>query len=272
MIHTKYLTEELQYLKNAAAYTVLSGARQRRKVLVNGCPKSGTTWMLRLLTSLPGYRAAGNFLGDIDRYGEVRPGDVVHGHDSYSERLWEILHRQGIAVILLVRDPRDQVVSRYHHARRDRLHPFHNEILELTLEDGLMASIEGGQRIRGVGSSIRFSEKWIREARDLHIVHYEELSANPVHEFRATVDYLEIALSTGLIESIVTRNRFERLSVGRKLWLQGRLPGHEDPQSHFRKGVVGDWMNCFNEDHLARFNELSGERLARLGYEPVSTL
>jgi hypothetical protein len=48
-------------------------------VLVNGSPKTGTTWMLKLVASFPGFRIARgyNFQGDFHRYhgGNTRRGD-----------------------------------------------------------------------------------------------------------------------------------------------------------------------------------------------------
>ena len=263
----KYLAEELEIARLSAGHRLSTLGSPLRKVLVNGCPKSGTTWMVKLLTSLSGYRTVGNFRGDFDRYRNVKPGDVVHGHDPYRQRLSELLAEEDVTVVMITRDPRDQAVSRLHHARRDSTHPFHEDILSMTLDEGLMASIDGGTSIRGVVSSIRFSENWIRNVPDLHVVSYEDLSENTVDQLRTTLNYLGIDLDSKLIRKIVDRNRFERLTVGRKLWIKARLPGEEDVQSHFRKGIVGDWKNHFSQAHKARFKELSGGKLVSMGYE-----
>lgn len=239
----------------------------RRKVLVNGCPKSGTTWMLRFVTNIPGYRDVGNFRGDIERYRTIEPGNVVHGHDPHTAHLWELLQGEGVRVVLLTRDPRDQAVSRFHHARRDESHPYHAEISSLSHEEGLMASIEGGARIRGVVGSIRFSEKWTLLGNEICVVRYEDLWADPTSELRRTLDFLGILTTEWLVRAIVERNRFERLSIGRQIWKRGRSPGSEDVNSHFRKGIVGDWKSYFGEAHISRFKELAGEELINLGYE-----
>jgi hypothetical protein len=61
--------------------------------LVNGSPKTGTTWMLRLISSLPGITISRsyNFQGEIQRYYVLLPGEVVHGHDKFTNKLWKIL-------------------------------------------------------------------------------------------------------------------------------------------------------------------------------------
>jgi hypothetical protein len=79
--------------------------------------------------------------------------------------------------------------------------------------------------------------------------------------------YLGIESNRALLESIVTRNRFERLTAGGKAWKAARKPGQENTTSHFRKGIVGDWRNHFKETHIQRFKELAGEALMEWGYE-----
>jgi hypothetical protein len=65
----------------------------------------------------------------------------------------------------------------------------------------------------------------------------------------------------------VSRNRFERLTVGRKFWQRARKQGEADPNSHFRKGIEGDWKNHLKPDHIARLKEVAGDKLIELGYE-----
>jgi hypothetical protein len=54
--------------------------------------------------------------------------------------------------------------------------------------------------------------------------------------------------------------RFEKKTGGRKA-------GETDVESHYRKGVAGDWINHFTEKHVAYFNDRFGDVLLRTGYE-----
>ncbi len=47
---------------------------------------------------------------------------------------------------------------------------------------------------------------------------------------------------------------------------RGRKPGQEDASSFFRKGVPDDWRQQLSPSQAARFRALSGDTLARLGY------
>jgi hypothetical protein len=59
---------------------------------------------------------------------------------------------------------------------------------------------------------------------------------------------------------IVEDKSFRRLSGGRS-------KGQENVQSHYRKGVPGDWKNHFSAEHRRLFKRRHGDLLIRLGYE-----
>lgn len=243
----------------------------KRRVLINGGTKTGTTWMLKMVTSVPGYYISSgyNFRGDIQRYNEVLPGEVIHGHDPYSDELWEILSRREIKVILMVRDPRDQAVSLMYHIERDSSHPQHNTFMELDKAGRLSMCI--GTDSSGFGGVSRWwhtlTKPWTDDTTKAICIRYEDLSANTYQELSKAFRHVGIPANNVLTRSIVKRNRFERLSRGRKIWQSGRVPGKEDKSSHYRKGIVGDWRNHFTDEHKRAFKEVNGDALIQLGYE-----
>jgi hypothetical protein len=263
--------EEFSYWMASFSYRInRSKRRANLGVLVNGSPKTGTTWMLRLVASLPDYRIANgyNFRGEIHRYHEVMPGEVVHGHDKFTQDLWEILRTKNIKVIHMMRDPRDQTVSRMFHVRRDPTHIWHDRLRKLSEDEALLACIEGRDGgLPGTLSMIKLTQSWLREGDKSICVRYENLRSNPFEEFQRVLGYLGIDVNLVLVQAIIEHNRFERLSVGRKVWKVARKPGQEDTSSHVRKGVIGDWRNHFREHHNRRYKELAGDALIELGYE-----
>jgi hypothetical protein len=242
------------------------------RVLVNGSPKTGTTWMLRLVASMPGLRIAQgyNFQGEIHRYYELSPGEVVHGHDKFTNELWEILQTKNIKVIHMMRDPRDQTVSRMFHIRRDTEHilEWHHRLREMGDDRALMACIEGrAGGLPGTVDMINLTKSWLDEGDKSLCVRFESMKSSPVEELIRVLGYLDFRVDDALVRAIVERNRFERLSVGRKFWKTARKPGQEDASSHVRKGIIGDWRNYFNESHIQRYKELAGQALIEFGYE-----
>jgi hypothetical protein len=262
--------EELGYSLTSLHYWLADGWRQqRRKVLVNGSPKTGTTWMLKMVESLPGYHTVGNFDGEISRYRDVQPGEVVHGHDWYTPELAEILAGSDVRAILMVRDPRDQLVSRVFHILRVTSHAWHQDLKSLSLDDALLLLIEGrdDQGLPGMRTMIELTQSWLVGAADVVCIRYEELLAETDREFRRVLKHLRISAPDSLVQSIVSRNQFERMTNGRKFWKQGRKQGQADPNSHFRKGITGDWKNHLKAIHVQKFKEVAGDKLIELGYE-----
>lgn len=272
----RFAAEDLEY-RFACWRHVQTSQDYLRVVLVNGSPKSGTTWMLRLISSVPGYQPAtglrdANFLLQTERYLEVQPGEVIHGHDPYTEELDGLLRSHEIKVVLVLRDPRDQAVSRAFHIRRSPYHPWRERLAGMSDDEALLACIEG-RAARGSGAlpgtkeMISLAQSW-RDAGDLYMcVKYEDLVADTVAAFHRVLQFILISMDERLVETIVERNRFERYTVGRKIWKTPRKSGEQDSQSFYRKGIVGDWKNHFKKEHIRRFKEIAGEALIELGYE-----
>jgi hypothetical protein len=73
------------------------------------------------------------------------------------------------------------------------------------------------------------------------------------------LDYLEILIPPSEFDKLCERHSFQRQTGGRE-------QGIEDQESHYRKGVPGDWRNYFDDSVMARFREVTGDSLERLGY------
>jgi hypothetical protein len=269
-----YTGEELAYWFACSRFRWTKQESRNCAVLVNGAPKSGTTWMLRMLSSIPQHNSVGNFRWDRGQYEHVMPGDVIHGHERYDGELGQILIRKNVRVILMVRDLRDQVVSNLFHIRRSQTNSWHTRILSMSKSEGLMACIEGHPRtestpyLGGANGWYRLARSWLDQNDiDICVVKYEDLSTNTPVEMGRVFRFLGLHQDERLISSIINRNRFERLTMGKKFWTSGRQQGQEDTESHFRKGVIGDWRNHFEQTHVQRFKEIAGEALVRLGYE-----
>lgn len=262
--------EELAYYFHSFRYKITNDRKHSNsRILVNGSPKTGTIWMLNMITSMPGYRRTRgfNFGGDLKRYHDVLVGEVVHGHDRFTPQLWQILQSKSFKVILMVRDPRDQTVSRMFHIRRDANHAWHQRMQSMGDDDALMACIEGRSDLPGTINMLAITNSWLNESNKALCIKYEDLLADPAGHLHKVLHYIGVPTNDKLIWAIVVRNSFERLSVGRRIWEPARKPGQQNPSSHFRKGIVGDWKNYFKTPHIQRYKEIAGQLLIDLGYE-----
>ena len=135
-------------------------------------------------------------------------------------------------------------------------------------DEALMMCIEGRPGLRGVVDANELTDSWQCQEEDCSLwVKYEEMMTSPEVSLKSVLSYLDVQTKDRLVRTIIQRNRFERLTIGKRIWQNGRTPGQEDRNSHFRKGIVGDWRNFFKEEHKQRFKELAGSSLINLGYE-----
>lgn len=277
---TSILAEEASFATLAVRHWLAVGGRAgKQRIVVNGSPKTGTTWMVRLLTSLPGYRPVGHFRGDPDRWARIAPGDVVHDHAVFSDELVLSARDLNIKIILMIRDPRDQAVSRMFHIRRDETHAWNRAFNAMEDEEALMACIEGRPGERGLHmlpsavSMTRLTYSWLYGGPELvYLVRYEDLLNDPAHAFGRVLGWLGIEADAKFVAAVVHRNRFERLAIGKRIWKQARQPGQSDVSSHFRKGVAKDWENHFTHRHIDRIEELIGDAISEWGYGAESSI
>jgi hypothetical protein len=144
----------------------------------------------------------------------VIPGEVILGHDKVTRDLWEILCAKNIKVIHMMRDPRDQTVSRLFHIRSDPTHTWHHRFQDMSNDQAQMACIEGRTGgLPGTISMINLTKSWLQEGDKSLCVRYEYLKSNPEEELSRVLEYLGLWVSDALIRAIVERNNFKRLSV-----------------------------------------------------------
>jgi len=172
----------------------------------------------------------------------------------------------------VIRDPRDIAVSSYFSHLNS--HP----------TDGWKALVKHREKLQGVSKSeglfcdIEFITpgfnrllKWNYALPNILEIKMEKLTREPYENFVKIFDFLGI-LDTGSpgspgkeislpqLKEILNKKSFSNLSGGRK-------KGQEDTGHHFRKGIAGDWVNHFTEEHKRYFKEKHNDLLIKLGYE-----
>lgn len=90
-------------------------------------------------------------------------------------------------------------------------------------------------------------------------VRYEDLHENPNAELVRIFDFIGLDSSPDLVAQCVDACDFDKLAGGRER-------GQENLDSHFRKGIVGDWRNHFDHATRVMFDAEAGELLEKLGY------
>ncbi len=224
--------------------------------VVTEFPRSGGTWLGQMLADyleipFPRNRIPFNYRC------------VMHGHYLYFPTLRN--------VIVLYRDGRDVMVSYYFYSL------FPNQIgnsdfvktmrgyLGFADYDNIVVNLPRFiEFVYTKKPSPRFSwsefvDDWA-DRDNIYSMKYENLISEPRQELsRLLATRFSLAPDMDKIESVVAKNSF-RSTTGRK-------PGEESRSSFARKGIVGDWKNCFSPEARRVFNDFAGKQLIKIGYE-----
>ncbi len=251
---TRHLSaRKLIALKRLAMAHCLSGILPI--YIVNEFPKSGGTWLSRMLASaldLP-------FEDNVDP--PVR-ASVMKGH---------FLRPGGLKNTVIVwRDGRDVMVSLYHHCYfkfEDR--PYNHGLVDLmrhthpfddyeAVAENLPAFIEQqfARPMTPLFTWTRFVDVWAGRRGAVH-TSYEALRRDPVAELGRIVEGL--TGEPGEPEAIAA-------AVDRHSFARQKAAAGDARRSFVRKGSVGDWKNLFSPELSRRFEELAGGALDALGY------
>jgi len=225
---------------------------------VVGYPKSGGTWMCKLLAhalDLP--FAQTPFL-------PVAMPCILHGHWRY--------HRAFRGVTCTVRDGRDIMVSYYHYCKlqysdgpappvRTLIKKLYGHNPDLTaVRENLPRFIEYVSR-HPIGTRLNWSlycADW-EDRPGVVTVRYERMIFDPAGELQRVLGEHGRSVAPSRIA--------QALDVNSMVSVTGRQPGQEDEGAFIRKGVVGDWRSSFSDESCEMFASQAGDTLVQLGYE-----
>ena len=233
----------------------------RHLLFIAGLPKSGTTWLKKMVACHPGFHELLPLA--VTRYemltGRSHDYDLPRGmfhqlggmlavikmHVHGSPNNLAVLRDAGVRHIVLHRDLRDVAISHVSYVKRAPWHPEHLIYLRRNTEEAL--------RLFADRTLLEFAE-WVRSWHDngdpeLSLtVRYENMVGNPRNVLTAVSRHFMLDSSPELIDEIIRKNSFETLS-------KGRMRGKEQPRSFLRKGVVGDWKSHFTTELSDLFQE-----------------
>lgn len=242
-------------------------------LFVAGLPKSGTSWMEKMLASYSGYReimipeairhelenrGSHDFqlpVNLFERLQDVLAVLKLHVHGSRHNA--GVLRESGVPYVIMYRDLRDVAVSHVFYVQRTPWHPEYSDYKGLSIEEGLH---HFGETL--LPEFVEWIRGWHanRDSENSLVVRYEDLLTDTATSFRKVARLFDLPDDSDTIQSIVDAHRFENLSGGRSR-------GEDGDESFFRKGVAGDWKNHFTSDLKRLYKERAGQALVEFGYE-----
>jgi hypothetical protein len=178
----------------------------------------------------------------------------------------------GYRAIHIVRDGRDVAVSGYFHVYRSRVveggetdsmikvkveRVLGGDKKRLFTDEHLTARAESWSEV----STAIDDELRVRLGDRYLLLRYEDLLADTRPSIQRIFDFVGVAHSPELLDEIIERTSFKKMSGGRQA-------GQQDVASGRRKGQAGDWVNYFTPRDRVLFAAAAQPALERFGYEP----
>ncbi|MBK7403452.1 MAG: sulfotransferase domain-containing protein [Phycisphaerales bacterium] len=272
----KRLSVGARYRSQAAACR--EGFRQygdrypQRVLFVAGLPKSGTTWVEKMLSSFPGFHellipeVAGHELATGGSHDFELPDDMfgrfegmlvltkMHTHGSAHNA--EVLRGAGVRYVVLFRDLRDVAVSNYFYVCNTPWHPEYPHYHGRSVQDGLILFAE-----RTLPAYVEWVRAWNanRDPERSIVLRYEDLLADDIGCLRRMAALFELPGSDEQLRAIAERNSFKSMS--------GRRAGPGERLELPAQGQAGDWRNHFTPEIAAAYKQILGDFLVEFGYE-----
>jgi hypothetical protein len=189
-------------------------------------------------------------------------GRFATGHVPYSEELVALLADMGMKSLLILRDPRDVVISLTNYVVDRPNHFLHEFYQTLSESERIMYSIKGiEQRSSTTPGLLNIYERY------QSVLPWISCELNHTTRFEDLVGPQGGGSLDAQIEEL--ENIARHLNIRRDLQdikqVSERLFGGT---STFRKGMIGNWRGHFSEEHRNAFKEAAGQLLLELGYEP----
>lgn len=263
-------------------------AHRQTDVYLISYPKCGRTW-LRLMIgkaisthySLPADEEIIFLRWSKKVHPEVPHITVIHEDrpmlktaDELETTKTRYAHKQ---IILLVRDPRDVIISSYFEMKKrtqifgDNPYEKHSALFNGSLEDFI--NKERG----GFSTILRYYNIWAENRqipKGFLLIRYEDLRADPQKELRRVIDFLGLSMITD--ETLSQSIDYASFDNMRKMEREGQFssgilnPASPTDQESYktRKGKIGGYVDYLSESDIENLNRKMLELNQFYGYSP----
>lgn len=252
-------------------YDLYKGVYEQNVLFVAGLPKSGTTWLEKMLSCINGYseimlpeavlyeqkhEGSHNFDMPQNTFKRLKNSLAVlklHSHGSLANV--SLLEKEKVRYVVLFRDLRDVALSHCFYVQKTPYHPEYKYYSKLSIEEGLKRFYE-----TLLPEFIEWVNSWYRQKdSDLCLViKYEDLRENTLTLFKEILNHYKVNLTEKEIQYIVNTNSFSELKK--------KEVNSGDEDGFFRKGVSGDWKNYFSDDLTELYNDKLKEFNQKFNY------
>jgi hypothetical protein len=247
-----------------------------KSIVIFSCyPKSGSTWISRVVASLLDVDDVNNFSfinDNIERIHNSSDNLVIKDHIIYKD-LVNLSKKLEYNLIYIVRDPRDIIVSgsnfflfhrnkylSYMYSKSQIFVRFYDKYVYLNLSNSKFRIKQMySALLNGNGPNQFLSISWKdfnKPFQDYHVfyVKYENMLDNPMKECQRILQYLGVQKDINFIQRIIDENSF---SFKKNQYAEA---GNNALYSFLNKGTYHQWKSKLSIQQIYKINQdLKGE-------------
>lgn len=210
----------------------------------------------------------------LDKCTNILPNEYLITHLKYDKKYDDLLKAKNFKIIIIIRDPRDQLISRVFYTKAV---PFYPGLQHLNFDELLSGFM-------GIGSSAK------EKLHDLLLSHICYPN-KPTNKFISRIDHFYQEFLPWMNSSICYVTKFENLvglkgggsqekqiieiiNIAKHIGLNidnnnAKAIGEAifGNTSSFREGKIGSWKKYFTPYYKQEFKKIAGRLLIKLGYE-----
>nr|KAG5713242.1 hypothetical protein BaRGS_007769 [Batillaria attramentaria] len=186
----------------------------------------------------------------VSKLDKLHSPRVLNTHLPFTMLPAEQMLSRRLKVVHVYRNPRDVMVSMYHHLKQFRL--VGTESVHSFVKTFLAGEVIYGHYARYLNQMNRFMNE--NPELPIYSVSYEDMKSNATDTVRGLAEYLEVPATEVLIADIVAACAFHKLKKVDETKEQVTYLGFQIGQKFYRKGEVGDWENHLTEEEVEMFD------------------
>ncbi|XP_045199301.1 sulfotransferase 1B1-like isoform X2 [Mercenaria mercenaria] len=236
-------------------------------------PKSGTNWGYEIMTMLLNGKAEISPTMKLSKMLEVIPESELEKLPSprilntHVPLKWlpKQLKEKKTKIVLIVRNPKDVVVSYYYHACGLKMFNYDGkfgDFLKLFLEEKLPYG-------SWFDYILEFEKAIVGNPDMIHLIYFEDMKENGLEEIKNLAKFLDVKADDELIAAINEKCSFKSLAASKPPPPKDRTKNNF---TLFRKGEIGDWKNYFTVAESEAFDKIFQDKMKstnlRFKYEP----
>ena len=278
----------------------LRAMQRYRKVFITGCPKSGTTWLVKSINGHPNIVADGEGRFAWRLFSFMEQALNAFNGDQKGVHGTSLALLSPEDAVMLFRAAGEQILKRYIDASgkppdqiqivadKTPQHIVVFPLLRTVFPDCRFLNIVRDPRDAATSALFHFAktdprprnqfiEHFITEVWKTHVesavraekelgpdsvltVRYEDFHSNDLETLRKCLHLMSAETSDAILLACRQAGKFETLSGGRQR-------GQTDNNSFFRNGTVGDWRNHIDRALTTRCCAQVADLMERYGYE-----